>query len=222
MTQLTSTLQKLVSEETGQSFYGLFIYDGEHGQPPTNSEPAFKLMQLQDYWIAFSDDNELTDCGKCAKNAPFLECTEDIRFCHLRFPLSEQGTAHAVQTLTDAARSPSTAFVVQYTLDDVQDSEHTGMNAQSIMRFPLKSVTVSDVKTASAALEADANAAEDNKSTIRTWTIVGIIVMTIIAAIVGITLFATKKQNQPKESNKELKKEKTETSAAASKSEEEN
>ena len=59
MNQLALTLHRLVTEETGQSFYGLFVYNGSHAKPPANSDPMLKLMQLSDSWIAFSDDREV-------------------------------------------------------------------------------------------------------------------------------------------------------------------
>lgn len=139
MTTLVATLHRLVTEQQQQQqsdqFYGLFVYAGNVEHPPANAEPTLKLMQLEDAWIAFSDDRETDDCAAC--KPPFTQCGADVRFCHLRFPLSKQGTRQAVQTLVDLAEQPSTAFVVEYGIDDVQQ-QGDGMNARSIMRFPLR------------------------------------------------------------------------------------
>lgn len=203
MSQLAPTLHRFVTEETGQSFYGLFVYDGNHVKPPPNSDPMLKLMQLRDSWIAFSDDREIADCNKCAP--PFVECDEGVRFCHLRFPLNAQGTAHAVQTLLDMLRAPATAFIVAYTANDLTDDNSnnatqgkdvaSGMNARSIMRFALNQGKESNESSGgkAAAKEGEETEEEAKRKKIQLWTVAGFVIVGMIAVIVGVAMLMKKK-----------------------------
>lgn len=211
---IESTLFQLVTEEQGDTFYGLFVYDGDVEQPAASTEPTFKLMQLHENWIAFRDDTEVSDCSTCLERAPFVECDADIQFCHLRFPLNRAGTAHAVQTLRDIAPRPSTAFIVAYSASDFDDKESGGMNARTIARFSLHD----DVKLEgggrggarnknddksrekdneqSNRLENDAEMADSNKRAIGKWTMIGIVVLGIVALVAGITLVVMRRKRE--------------------------
>lgn len=206
MTALASTLHQLVTEQQSHDqFYGLFVYNGNVGQPPANAEPTLKLMQLQDAWIAFSDDRETDDCSAC--KPPFTQCSAEVGFCHLRFPLNQQGTQQAVQTLVDLAEQPSTAFVVEYSIDDVQQ-QGDGMNARSIMRFPLhgndgKDGTQQQQQQQGKGGVCDTDGGECSKGGgYRMWMTGALILLVIVSVVVAVVMYQRSQKPSP-EQNKQ-------------------